>query len=315
MKIILISSFRLINPQHCIPTLVDNGFALWESRAICAYLAEKYGKDDKLYPKDPQKRAVVNQRLYFDMGTLYQRFADYYYPQIFAKQPANAENEQKMKDAVSFLNTFLGGHKYVAGDSLTIADLTVLATISTYDVAGFDLSKYPHLNPQHCVPTLVDNGFALWESRAIMCYLVEKYGKPAQIESLYPTDPQRRATVHQRLYFDMGTLYQRFGDYYYPQIFEGAPANELNYVKIGEALTFLDTLLEGEQFVAKGNAISLADISVYATLTTFEVAGYDFSTYGNVHRWYKSVVDCIPGAETNRSWAEAARPFFDKVKH
>ncbi|XP_050072029.1 glutathione S-transferase 1-like, partial [Anopheles maculipalpis] len=170
------------------------------------------------------------------------------------------------------------------------------------------------LNPQHCVPTLVDNGFALWESRAIMCYLVEKYGSTTD-ESLYPSDPQRRAIVNQRLYFDMGTLYQRFGDYYYPQIFEGAPANESNYAKIGEALAFLETFLEGEQFVAKGKTISLADISVYATLTTFEVAGYDFSGYSNVVRWYKSVTACIPGADTNRTWAEAARPYFDKVKH
>uniref|UniRef100_A0A182MSE4 glutathione transferase n=1 Tax=Anopheles culicifacies TaxID=139723 RepID=A0A182MSE4_9DIPT len=268
---------EIINPQHCIPTLVDNGFALWESRAICAYLAEKYGKDDKLYPKDPQKRAVVNQRLYFDMGTLYQRFADYYYPQIFAKQPANPENEQKMKDAVSFLNTFLDGHKYVAGESLTIADLTVLATVSTYDVAGFDLSKYPH------VAAWYENIRKEAPGAAINQAGIEEFKK------YFENDPQRRATINQRLYFDMGTLYQRFGDYYYPQIFEGAPANESNYAKIGEALTFLDTFLEGERYVAKGKAISLADISIYASLTTFEVAGYDFSAYGNINPQH-----CIP---------------------
>nr|WOA06340.1 glutathione S-transferase delta 1-1 [Aedes albopictus]WOA06341.1 glutathione S-transferase delta 1-1 [Aedes albopictus] len=137
--------FLKLNPQHTIPTLVDNGFSLWESRAIMGYLVEKYGKDDKLYPKDPQKRALVNQRLYFDMGVFYQRFGDYWYPQIFAKQPANPDNFKKMEEAVGFLNTFLEGHQYAAGDDLTIADLSLAASAATYEVAGFDFSKYPNV--------------------------------------------------------------------------------------------------------------------------------------------------------------------------
>lgn len=42
------------------------------------YLADQYGKNDSLYPKDAKKRAVVNQRLFFDLGTLYQAFSAYY---------------------------------------------------------------------------------------------------------------------------------------------------------------------------------------------------------------------------------------------
>ncbi|XP_054725701.1 glutathione S-transferase 1-1-like [Anastrepha obliqua] len=141
----LTPEFLKINPQHTIPTLVDNGFALWESRAILVYLVQKYGKDDSLFPKCPKKQAVVNQRLYFDMGTLYKAFADYYYPQIFAKKPADPEMYKKMEAAFDLLNTFLEGNSYVAGDQLTVADLSILASVSTFDVAGFDISKYPNV--------------------------------------------------------------------------------------------------------------------------------------------------------------------------
>lgn len=137
--------FIKLNPQHSVPTLVDNGFSLWESRAIMVYLAEKYGRNDSLYPKDPVKRAVVNQRLYFDMGTLYQRFADYYYPQIFNGQSPDDEKFKIMQEAVTFLNIFLEGKSFATGTDMTLADLSLLATISSYEAAGFDFRKYPNV--------------------------------------------------------------------------------------------------------------------------------------------------------------------------
>lgn len=62
-----------LNPLHTVPTLEDGDFAIFDSHAINAYLTDKYGVDDSLYPKDLQKRAVVNQRLYFDCGILFPR--------------------------------------------------------------------------------------------------------------------------------------------------------------------------------------------------------------------------------------------------
>lgn len=41
------------------------------------YMVSEYATDDSLYPKDVRTRALVDQRLFFDMGTLYARMADY----------------------------------------------------------------------------------------------------------------------------------------------------------------------------------------------------------------------------------------------
>jgi glutathione S-transferase len=141
----LTPEFLKINPQHTIPTLVDNEFALWESRAILGYLVEKYGKNDSLYPKDAKKRAVVNQRLYFDMGTLYQRFADYYYPQMMKKEPADPEKLKKADEAVELLDGFLASSTYAAGEKITIADYSLIASFSTFDVAGYDYSRFENV--------------------------------------------------------------------------------------------------------------------------------------------------------------------------
>ncbi|XP_058062026.1 glutathione S-transferase 1-1-like [Anopheles bellator] len=138
--------FLKLNPQHTIPTLVDNDVVLWESRAIVTYLCEKYGKNDKYYPRDAKKRAMVNQRLFFDMGTLYQRFSQAFYPAIMRGEEVDPELVAKLDEALEFLEVFLEKTSFVAGDNLTIADMCVLASITTIDVTvGHDLSKYQHI--------------------------------------------------------------------------------------------------------------------------------------------------------------------------
>lgn len=142
----LIVNLLQLNPEHTVPTLVDNSFSLWESRAIIIYLVDKYAKNDALYPKDPKTRAVINQRLFFDMDTIYESFADYYYPQIFESKPADPEKFKAMEEAVGFLEIFLTGNEYVAGNTISIADFSLLASISTFDVAKFDLSSYKNVS-------------------------------------------------------------------------------------------------------------------------------------------------------------------------
>lgn len=54
-----------------MPTLVDNGFAMFESRAILQYLANKYAPDNTIYPKNPEARAQVDKILFFDASSYY----------------------------------------------------------------------------------------------------------------------------------------------------------------------------------------------------------------------------------------------------
>ncbi|KAH8383414.1 hypothetical protein KR009_008474 [Drosophila setifemur] len=138
--------FVKINPQHTIPTLVDNGFAIWESRAIVVYLVEKYGKPSSaLYPKDPQKRAVINQRLYFDMGVLYDAIYKYFFAIFRTGQLGDQESLDRVNTAFGFLNSFLEGQDFVAGNELSVADIFILATVSTVEMFTFDFSKYPNV--------------------------------------------------------------------------------------------------------------------------------------------------------------------------
>uniref|UniRef100_W6MEZ5 Glutathione-S-transferase-like-1 protein n=1 Tax=Coenobita clypeatus TaxID=474045 RepID=W6MEZ5_9EUCA len=138
--------FIAINPQHCIPTLVDGDLVLWESRPICNYLASKYGKDDSLFPNDPRKRAEVERLHYFDMGTLFFRFGEYVFPVLFRGEKSfNPEKLEKLHEALGWLNTWLAGHDFAVGNNITVADHSLSATVSTFKAAGIDLDRHPNV--------------------------------------------------------------------------------------------------------------------------------------------------------------------------
>ncbi|XP_049876687.1 glutathione S-transferase 1-like [Pectinophora gossypiella] len=139
-------NFLKINPQHCVPTLDDGGFVIWESRAIACYLADKYGKDDQLYPKDLKKRAVVDQRLFFDASSLYVKIRAICFPILFLGE---TEIKQSQKDdlnnTLGFLDQFLSQSKWVAGDNFTIADTSIYSSLSSILAVGWDISAFTNI--------------------------------------------------------------------------------------------------------------------------------------------------------------------------
>jgi glutathione S-transferase len=66
--------------------------------------------------------------------------------------------------------------------------------------------EYLAMNPNGRVPTIVDDGFVLWESNAIVRYLCAKHG----MGTLCPTDLQRRADMERWMDWQQTTLRPRF---------------------------------------------------------------------------------------------------------
>ncbi|XP_037075538.1 glutathione S-transferase 1-like [Pollicipes pollicipes] len=133
-----------MNPQHTIPTMDDDGFYLWESRAILSYLASKYG-GASLYPSDPKQRAVVDQRMYFDMGTLYERFGKCIYPLMFhGAKTVDKDAIDKLNEALGWLEGFIGDNKYAAGNTQTVADFALVSTVASIEATEVvDLGPFP----------------------------------------------------------------------------------------------------------------------------------------------------------------------------
>ncbi|KAI4470439.1 glutathione s transferase d10 isoform a-related [Holotrichia oblita] len=137
---------QLLNPQHTVPTLVDGDTVITNSHAISIYLVEKYGKNDALYPKDVVRRTLVNQRLFFDEGTMFQILYLTMTYSVIRKEKIPELNKKRAEEAYKFLETFLKGQEWVAGNSLTIADLHLITTVTTLNILfPFNNEKYPNI--------------------------------------------------------------------------------------------------------------------------------------------------------------------------
>ncbi|KAH8277568.1 hypothetical protein KR018_001240 [Drosophila ironensis] len=145
----LSASYLEKNPQHTVPTLEDDGHFIWDSHAINAYLVSKYGSSDSFYPKNLLQRAVVDQRMHFDSGVVFANgIRSIIQPVLFGGQKTVArERYEAIFEIYDFVETFLEGQDYMAGNRLTIADFSLIASISSLPAfVEFNPEKYPKVN-------------------------------------------------------------------------------------------------------------------------------------------------------------------------
>jgi glutathione S-transferase len=132
--------------------------SLWESCAIMQYLCNKHGLD-QFYPKDPGRRAMIDSAMFYLIGTFYPLLTRATYPTLgFPQYPgevgsSDADDEMKaraQKDAEAALAGplevyrafFLGGEPFIGGDTPSIADIRLAATLEFLRSIDYDFPAW-----------------------------------------------------------------------------------------------------------------------------------------------------------------------------
>ncbi len=143
--------FLKLNPNGKIPVIDDDGFVLTESNAIMKYLCRKYKSD--FYPNDIAAQANVDKWLDFTAIHIGNGFGKVLFNKLLAGMVGAPVDEQSLKDGYGFIERFLGDvnkqlgtSTYLAGNSMTIADFCLLATIDGAEVVDVDMTKYPKID-------------------------------------------------------------------------------------------------------------------------------------------------------------------------
>jgi glutathione S-transferase len=148
-------------PAHLTPMLEADGLprgALGESCAIMQYLCNKHGLD-QFYPTDPAERAMVDNAMFYLIGTFYPLLTRATYPTLgFAQYPgevgtSDADDDMKAKaqkdaeaalaDPLEVFNSFfLDGKPFIGGDNPSIADIRLAATLEFLKAIDYDFPEW-----------------------------------------------------------------------------------------------------------------------------------------------------------------------------
>ncbi|KAM7344567.1 glutathione S-transferase 1-like [Cochliomyia hominivorax] len=171
--------------------------------------------------------------------------------------------------------------------------LTLKALNLPYEFKFINLLEKEHLkeeylrkNPQHTVPLLEDDGHYIWDSHAIITYLVSKYGKD---DSLYPKDLLKRARVDQRLHFESGVVFQgSLRNITTPLIMKNETRIPKHKIEaIVETYDFLEAFLKDSPYLA-GDHLTVADFSNISTVSSLVAfVEIDSAKYPKLSAWIK----------------------------
>jgi GST-like protein len=170
--------------------------------------------------------------------------------------------------------------------SIALEEMAVPYKVHAIDLKAAEQKspEFLKINPNGRIPAIVDDGFAVFESGAILLYLAEKYGK------LLPAAPQARSVAIQWLMWQMGGLGPMHGqanvfNRYFP---EKLPSVIVRYqTETMRLFGVMDRRLADHEYLA--GDYSIADIACWPWVMQHDWAGLDISEFAHLQRWRAAI--------------------------
>ena len=144
--------YEALNPNMRMPTLKDGDYVLWESNAICQYLADRAG-NASFFPADAKSRADIARWLFWEAGS-WSPVIDVFThenvrkPMLGMGQPDPAklaDAEERFRPLAALLNDRLAGRKFLLGNDVTVADFVVAGAATYVERGKIPIHDYPNI--------------------------------------------------------------------------------------------------------------------------------------------------------------------------
>ena len=137
--------FLAFNPYRLIPVMKHGDVIVYESQAICQYIAELLG--GPLSAQDAGERARINM---YGLSSI-SNFEPNFLPMVFGQggEEGRAQFEQNLQPKLDALDIELEGRDYLIGDGkgrFTVADVMMASVVGQYGRAiKFDFSPWSNI--------------------------------------------------------------------------------------------------------------------------------------------------------------------------
>jgi glutathione S-transferase len=140
--------FLRMNPNGMVPVIVDDGRSLWESNAICRYLAGKHGRLD-LLPSEPMSRAQVEKWMDWQATELNNSWR-YAFMALVRNSPAHtdaaaiAAGTREWNRLTAMLDAQLATTgAFICGEDFTLADIVLGLSLNRWKSTQMERPALP----------------------------------------------------------------------------------------------------------------------------------------------------------------------------